>query len=145
MIRTLALLFGISNLAAAIGGFIPGITQPIPAGSPELVMSAAYGLLLGIYAINALHNLIHLGFGVGGVLAWRSAEASRRYWQIAGVILLLLTILGIVPATSTLGGLVPLYGHDIWLHGLEVLLAFYLGFFFGRTRVPAPSIPATGS
>lgn len=143
MIRTLALLFGIANLAACIGGFLPFTTRPIPPGSPELTMTAFYALFLGLYPINMLHNLIHLGLGIGGVAVYRSTEAARRYWVIVGVLLTILTVLGLIPATSTLGGFVPLYGHDVWLHAAEAVLAFYLGLVHGRSRQPAPA-PAAG-
>jgi hypothetical protein len=141
MIRTLALHFGIANLLAFVAGFLPWTTQPIPPGSPELTFNAFYALLLGLYPINMLHNFVHLAFGIGGVAVYRSLEASRRYWVVAGVILTLLTVLGLIPATATLGGFVPLYGHDIWLHAAEAVLAFYLGLVHGRQ--PAP-VPATG-
>jgi hypothetical protein len=40
----------------------------------------------------------------------------------------LLAILGLIPGTNTLFGLVPIYGHDVWLHALSALIAAYFGF-----------------
>jgi hypothetical protein len=37
--------------------------------------------------------------------------------------------MGMIPSFQTGFGLWPLYGHDIWLHGLEAALGLYLGFF----------------
>jgi hypothetical protein len=44
------------------------------------------------------------------------------------VLLGLLTVLGAFPASATLLGLAPLFGHDVWLHGAEALAAGYVGF-----------------
>jgi hypothetical protein len=52
------------------------------------------------------------------------------------VILTVFTVMGLLPGLSTTLGLLPLFGHDIWLHGLEALLAVYLGWFY----VPAPQL-----
>jgi len=52
----------------------------------------------------------------------------------------LLTILGLIPATKTLFGFVPIYGHDIWLHGGSALIAAYFGFIAREPDgAPAPS------
>ena len=40
----------------------------------------------------------------------------------------LLVILGLIPATSTLFGLVPIYGMDVWLHLALGAIAAYFGF-----------------
>jgi hypothetical protein len=45
-------------------------------------------------------------------------------------------LIGLIPATNTVFGLVPLFGHDIWLHGLSALFAAYFGW------VAAPDVPA---
>ena len=40
----------------------------------------------------------------------------------------LLVILGLIPATSTLFGLVPIYGYGVWLHLALGAIAAYFGF-----------------
>jgi hypothetical protein len=40
----------------------------------------------------------------------------------------LLAILGLIPATNTMFGLVPIYGNDVWLHAGTALIAAYFGF-----------------
>lgn len=35
----------------------------------------------------------------------------------------LLTVLGLIPATNTTFGLVPIDGHDVWLHALLAVVA----------------------
>jgi hypothetical protein len=41
---------------------------------------------------------------------------------------LLLAVLGLVPATNTTFGLIPIYGSDVALHAVIGLAAAYFGF-----------------
>ena len=86
-------------------------------------------LALGLFPVNVLHNLIHLAFGAWGLLAARSASGSVAYARGVAVIYGVLTILGLIPATSTTFGLVPIGGNDIWLHAGLAAVAGYFGFF----------------
>lgn len=88
------------------------------------------GLLLGLFPVNVLHNVIHLAFGVWGLMAGRSADGASLYCKVTGVIYLVLTALAFV--TPTTFGLVPIGGHDIWLHGVIGVLLTFVG--FGWTR-----------
>jgi hypothetical protein len=79
--------------------------------------------ILGLFPVNLLHNIVHLLFGVWGLAAARSFQGAKSYATIAGVLYVLLAILGfIIPTTF---GLIPIGGNDIWLHALLgiVLLA----------------------
>lgn len=78
--------------------------------------------------MNVLYNLIYIAFGIWGVLASRGPRAARGYGRSVAVIYGLLTIMGLVPLTSTTFGLVPIYGNDIWLHAVLALVATYFGF-----------------
>ena len=127
-IRYYTLLVGIAFTIAGIGGFISGVTQPMPADAPHLMVEANYGLLLGLFPINVLHNLFHLAIGVGGLLTFRNDAYARRFLQVFGSALILLTVMGLIPQLNTTFGLVPIFGHDIWLHGLEGVIAVYLVF-----------------
>ena len=127
-IRYYSLLAGIAFTIAGIGGFIGGITQPMAADAPHLMVEANYGLLLGLFPVNILHNIFHLAIGIGGLLTFRNTAQARRFLQVFGVALIILTIMGLIPQLNTTFGLVPLFGHDIWLHGLEGIIALYLVF-----------------
>jgi hypothetical protein len=35
--------------------------------------------------------------------------------------------MGLFPVLNTVFGLVPIFGHDLWLHGLTALTALYFG------------------
>lgn len=126
--RYFALLIGIAFVLAGIGGFIPAVTQLPVSPAPDVVMPESYGYLLGLFPINALHNLVHLGFGLWGLASYRHYAAARQYARGLAIILGILTIMGLIPGLNTAFGLLPLFSHDIWLHAAEAVIAFYLGF-----------------
>ena len=126
--RLFALVFGIVFLLAGASGFIPGMLHPVPAGAPPLTVTAGYGFVMGLLPVNVLHNLVHLLFGIFGVAAYAGIFAPRVYAQIVAVAYGLLTILGLLPATHTLFGLIPIYGNDVWLHLVLGAVAAYFGF-----------------
>jgi hypothetical protein len=95
-------------------------------------VNTGYGLLLGLFPVNIIHNLFHFGWGVTGLLASRTYPSALQFSRYFGVILAILTLMGLIPALRTGFGIMPLYGHDIWLHGLEAVIGIYLGFFAGR-------------
>jgi hypothetical protein len=93
-LQMVALVFGAIYLLAGILGFFSHA-------------------LLGIFQVNLLHNLVHVGIGVGGL-----AAASR--------ILLLLGLIGIGVANPF--GLLFIGGADIALHLVTGGVLAYFGF-----------------
>lgn len=80
--------------------------------------------LFGLFPVNALHNVVHLVFGLWGLLGSRSYGGARTYLLGAGLTYLVLAALGYVAPNGL--GLVPLGGNDIGLHlflGLALLLS----------------------
>ena len=126
--RSFALVFGIVFLLAGASGFIPGMLHPVPANAPPLTVVTGYGLVVGLLPVNVLHNLVHVLFGILGVVAYGGLFAPRMYAQIVAVAYGLLVILGLLPATNTLFGLIPIYGNDVWLHLVLGVVAAYFGF-----------------
>jgi hypothetical protein len=135
-IQTFARIYGIVFLLVGIGGFIPGVTQPHD--HPGLAVEAASGMELGLFPVNVLHNLVHILFGAWGLFAAGSLGAARNYARVVAIAYALLTLLGVIPATNTTFGLVPIYGHDIWLHALLAVGAAYFGFAY-RAAVTSPA------
>jgi hypothetical protein len=125
-IHLFARVFGAVFLVVGVGGFIPGITQPHE--HPGLAVEAASGLELGLFPVNVIHNLVHIAFGVWGLAVAARADAARLYARVVAISYALLTVLGLIPATNTVFGLVPIYGHDVWLHALLAAVAAYFGF-----------------
>jgi hypothetical protein len=142
-VRYFTLIMGVLFILAGIGGFIFPVTQPIPALAPALTLDASYGLLLGLFPINLVHNLVHLSFGIWGVWAWRTDSHSRTYCRAMAIILSLFALMGLLPITQLTFGLMPLFGHDIWLHALEAIVAAYLGYWYVSASTPSPLIQAS--
>jgi Domain of unknown function (DUF4383) len=135
--RSFALVFGIVFLLAGASGFIPGMLHPVPANAPPLTVPMGYGLVMGLLPVNVLHNLVHVLFGILGVVAYGGLFAPRVYAQIVAVAYGLLVILGLLPATYTLFGLIPIYGNDVWLHLVLGAVAAYFG-YRTSSEVPVP-------
>jgi hypothetical protein len=109
MVQQVARIFGVVFLLVAILGFLAsGMSMEAdPALAPRI---------LGLFPVNVLHNVVHLLFGVWGLAASRTVTAATQYAKIAGGIYVVLAILGFVAPTTF--GLIPIGGHDIWLHAL---------------------------
>ena len=96
--------------------------------------------LFGLFPVNVLHNVVHLLFGVWGILGARSLGGARGYFIGAGVIYLLLAALGTVAPDGF--GLVPIGGNDVGLH-IFLALALLASSFLARRRVDAaPAVRA---
>jgi hypothetical protein len=130
-----ARIYGIVFLIVGIGGFIPGLTQPHV--HPGLIINGSSGMELGLFPVNILHNVVHIAFGIWGLVAGQSFAAARLYARGVAVIYALLTVLGVIPATNTAFGLVPIYGNDVWLHGLLAVVAAYFGFIHKEGKAAA--------
>jgi len=126
--RSFALLFGILFLLGGIAGFIPALLGAPHANHPQLVVDQGYGLLLNLLPVNILHNLVHILFGLWGLLSFRRFSAALLYARGVAVIYAVLAIMGLIPGLNTLFGLVPLFGHDVWFHALIAAVAAYFGF-----------------
>jgi len=136
--RSFALVFGIVFLLAGVSGFIPGMLHPVPPNAPPLTVEMGYGLVMGFLPVNVLHNLVHVLFGILGVVAYGGLFAPRVYAQIVAVAYGLLVVLGLLPATNTLFGLIPIYGNDVWLHLVLGVVAAYFGFMTPAAALVQP-------
>lgn len=95
------------------------------------------GRLLGLFPVNLLHNLVHLAFGVWGLLASREPDAARTFGKVGAIVYGALVVIAFI--SPTLFGLVPIGGHDIWLHALLTLGLAWIGFAPAPESVPAVS------
>ena len=130
--RTFALVFGIVYALVGVLGFLPGFNQPTPAGAPSLAVDTGYGYLLGLFPINALHNLVHLVVGLLGLAAYARFSTAHTYARGLAIVYGLLTLMGLVPGLNTTFGLIPIFGYDVWLHALTAVVSAYFGFVAPR-------------
>jgi hypothetical protein len=125
-VRTFATLFGVVFLLAGVSGFVPGLSPEHM--HPGLHVTEGSRLALGLFPVNILHNLIHLAFGIWGLVAARAASSALVYAKGVAILYAALTVLGLIPMTNTTFGLVPIYGNDVWLHAILAGVAGYFGF-----------------
>lgn len=133
-----ALIYGIVFLIIGVAGFVPGVTTPH--SHPEITAQSNMGLVFGLFPANLLHNIVHILFGIWGLVASRSLGAARMYARGVAVIYAVLGVMGLIPGLRTTFGLIPLYGNDIWLHFLLAAVAAYFGFV--RRDEPVTAAPA---
>jgi hypothetical protein len=126
--RLFALGIGIVYLLVGIVAFIPALYTSPPAGTPHVNVTASYGYLLGLFPVNALHDVVHLLVGIAGIAAAARLSSARLYCMTLFLVYGLLTFLGFIPTADTLWGLVPIFGNDTWLHAATAIAAGYFGF-----------------
>lgn len=115
MIKTLANVFGWVFLLIGILGFVPGVTND--------------GMLLGIFHVDAIHNIVHLLSGALALYAgMQSGMAAQTYFRIFGVVYALVAILGFVAGDGKVLGIMANNSADNWLHVVIALVALYAGF-----------------
>ncbi len=126
-----ALLFGVVFLIVGIAGFIPGLTMDM--GTMSFAGNSSMAMLLGLFQVSALHNIVHLLFGIVGVLAARSAAGSRSYLLIGGIIYAVLFVFGLfVAGMAGAANFVPLNSADNVLHALLAVAMILLGVLLPR-------------
>jgi uncharacterized protein DUF4383 len=141
----IARVLGIAFLLAGILGFAPFVTVPAGLTAEWVTLNASYGFLVALFPVNVVHDVIHVLFGIWGLLAAGSFAAAVRYCRSIAWIYGLLVVLGAIPITNTLFGIVPIYGFDVGLHLLVALLAFYGGYGAGRFETTPLGAPAAST
>jgi len=133
-IQSVAALAGVVFIVVGILGFVPGVTTHY--GDLSFAGHDSGAKLLGIFQVSVLHNLVHLLFGVVGLVLAKTAEGARTYLLGGGVVYLALWVLGVVGG----GDWIPANTADNWLHlGLGIGL-IALGYVSGRSTVRAAAI-----
>ena len=128
-LQTAAMLLGVVFLVVGIAGFIPGITTDYERlgefGEPG-------AKVLGIFAVNWLHNLAHLAFGVAGVVLARTLAGARAFLIVGGAIYLVLWLYGLVIAEDSAANIIAQNTADTWLHFVLGVAMVGLGIVLGR-------------
>jgi hypothetical protein len=122
MVKSMAVLFGVVFLLIGILGFVPAVTKD--------------EMLLGIFHVNAAHNVVHLLSGAVALFAgMTSLGASRIYFKIFGVVYGLVAVLGFMtPGEHTmLLGLISNNTADTWLHVAIAAVSLIFGFMPAST------------
>jgi hypothetical protein len=108
-VKNVMLGLGIFYVAIGVLGFVPGVTNN--------------GFLIGIFAVNALHNIVHLA--LGAALIWGSRTVNNKVNQVLAVIFAVLVVGSFV---APIVEQVPLNPPDTALHLVSALITGYYGF-----------------
>jgi hypothetical protein len=119
MAKKLAVIAGIVFVLVGVVGFL---NNPLASSAnPD-----------ALFQTDALHNIVHLLFGIALLIASRTASAARNALIVSGVLYLLLAVVGFVQFGSAgegkLLGLVQANGADNWLHLVLGLVLLGAGF-----------------
>jgi arginine exporter protein ArgO len=137
-VQLAALIVGVAFLLVGIAGFIPGITTGYD--TMQVIGHESHAMLLGVFQVSILHNIVHLVFGVLGVLMARTAPQARLFLLVGGIVYLVLWVYGLVIDHESTANFVPLNTADNWLH-LALGVAMVGLSFLHRERSRRPAQP----
>ena len=114
--KMLATIVGSVFLLVGILGFVPGVTQN--------------GHLLGVFHVNAAHNVVHLLTGIAALIAGAtSVRASQNFFRIFGIVYAVVAVLGFVTGgDEALMGMIANNHADNWLHAVIAAGSLLVGF-----------------
>jgi hypothetical protein len=128
--QKLALMFGAVFLLVGILGFVPGLTTNLYGGL-DFAGDGSTAELLGIFQVSVLHNIVHLLFAVGILMAATHGGAVK-YLLFGGVAYAAVFLLGVIGA----GDWIPVNSADNVLH--VVLTGALLGAWAATRKEAAP-------
>jgi hypothetical protein len=129
MLKRIAMVFGVVFLLVGIVGLISPGGMAMDAEMP--------GMILGMFPVNLLHNIVHILVGVWGLVAARSFAGAKLYFQVGGIVYIVLAICGFfIPTTF---GFIPIGGNDIYLHAVLGLIMAGIGFTAKPEVTAAPA------
>ena len=125
-----ALVFGVVYLAVGVAGFaVTGFSD----------FTGMHHDALLIFSVNPAHNVIHLALGLAWLAAAPHHRAARTVNVAIGVVLGLVTVLGLAGGMGVLG-MSGLADPDNFLHLATATLALYFGSL--AAGMPAEHDPA---
>ena len=131
-----AQVVGAVFLLVGILGFIPGITSNF--GAMGMAGHTSGALLLGVFQVSVLHNIVHLLFGVAGLLLARTPAQAKSFLLYGGIIYLILWLYGLIINLNTPANFVPVNTADNWLHFLLGVGMVALALLLSREGVRTP-------
>ena len=134
-----AVLVAAAFLVFGVLGFIPGVTTHYD----QLHWAGHHSgaMLFDVFAVSVLHNVVHLVFGVLGLVMARTYAKARAYLLAGGLVYLGLWVYGLLIDHGEPANFVPVNSADNWLHlGLGVLMLL-LGVTLAGQRDPTKRRP----
>jgi Domain of unknown function (DUF4383) len=122
----ISLGLGIAYVLIGVLGFVPGITMPSSA--------PGQGLLLGIFAVNTIHNVAHLVLGAALIWAATTGDSVRMVNRGLAAVFAILVV-GSLVAPIVEG--VAINPPDTGLHLASLLVTAAIGFMAIRRQTVA--------
>ena len=115
MLKNIGLAFGVILVLAGLAGYVPALT-------PD-------GKLLGVFAVNGAHNIVHILTGVIAIaIALASPGNMAMFFKIFGVVYALVAVLGFFAGEAPILGIIAHNNADMWLHIVIAAASLWLGF-----------------
>lgn len=121
MLKRIAVFFGVFFVAIGVLGFVPGVTTFAP--------DVEHGRLFGAFAVDTMHNMVHLL--TGAVAIWMglgSEYASRNYFRVVGIVYAVFALLGFGYGNAPMFGMMAANLADAAFHTVVAALALFFGF-----------------
>lgn len=122
--QTLALIIGVVYLLVGIAGFF--VT-----GFDNFTEHDHSQTLLG-FALNPLHNIVHVVIGLAGVLLWRTRSGARLYGWLLGIGYGATAVYGFLVADNPETNILNINQADNWLHVVSALAGFAIALWPDR-------------
>ena len=117
MLKALAVLLGLAFISFGILGFLPEFTTN--------------NKLFGLFAVNAMHNIVHISTGVIALLCgFSSRNAAKGFFIIFGLVYAAVAALGFYQGEGVLLNLIAINNTDNWLHASIAVVCLYFGIFY---------------
>lgn len=88
--------------------------------------------ILGIFAVDTVHNIIHIASGLIAIVMARKGEMSAKMFaKLFGAIYAVVAVLGFVSSGDMILGLIEANGADNWLHVALAVVFLGIGFSGG--------------
>ncbi|MFJ5729317.1 DUF4383 domain-containing protein [Streptomyces paradoxus] len=129
-VQRAALLLGLVFLVVGVLGFIPGITTDY--GSLEFASHESGAELFGLFQVSILHNLVHLAYGLAGLMLAGRASGAYSYLLLGGAVYLVLWVYGLSVGHDSDANFVPMNTADDWLHFVLGVAMIGLALALGR-------------
>ena len=131
-VQKAAAIVGVVFLLVGVLGFIPGITTNF--GDLSFAGHNSDARLLGVFQVSILHNIVHLLFGIAGLVMARTAAQARNYLVFGGAIYLVLFVYGLIVGQESAANFVPVNTADDFLHLVLGIGMVGLGLVLTRDR-----------
>lgn len=129
-VQAAAAAVGAVFLLVGVAGFVPGLTQNLD--DLQFAGHDSDAQLLGLFQVSVLHNLVHVLFGVAGLMMARSWSGARTFLLYGGAIYLVLFVYGMLIDHDSPANFVGLNAADDYLHLVLGVAMVAVGAVLGR-------------